>query len=268
MCFQVLLLTAMFDRMVREGIQTAMIMEDDVDWDVMIKSQMIEFAHGTRYLQNVTSPTLSPYGDDWSIISTGHCGLWNRIGEDQKYWVVDDDPTVVVPDQRKWSRRPNLTPAAISGNRTRLVFNPYQMSCLASYAVSIKGAARILYDQSILPHAKGIDSGLGGMCKGAEYGRNTCIGVYPMITGVHRPAGDASRDSDRKKLSSGYRKTAISDNLVYPVRLNLDNLLKGSTIVKAQNQEYALLKEVDYTELRLPSGKGFVIAPDEYVKSD
>lgn len=37
--------------MVEEGIQTALIMEDDADWDVLLKSQMVEFARGVRYLQ-------------------------------------------------------------------------------------------------------------------------------------------------------------------------------------------------------------------------
>lgn len=243
-----------------------MIMEDDVDWDVMIKSQMTELARGTRFLQNVTMPTLSPYGDDWNIISTGHCGVNNRIDRDRNYWVVNEDPTVITPAQREWSRKPNLSLDTLAGEHTRLVFNPYKFTCLTSYALSIQGAAQILYDQSILPHAKPIDLALSDMCKREDYGINTCISAYPMITGRHRPAGDLSRDSDRTTIASGVRKVALTDYLVFPVRVNIEALLKSKATVKAQNQEHALVKEIDFKTLKLPSGQGFSIRMDDFTK--
>lgn len=241
--------------MVRERIHSAMIMEDDVDWDVMIKAQMTEFARGTRHLQKTTGQAHSPYGDGWDILSMGHCGLWNKVGEDQEYWTTKDDPTVVIPSQRQWWRKPNLSPEPLSGNYTRLVFSPYKLACLASYAVSLPGAARILYDQAIQPNAQGIDSGLSAMCKRQEYGFNSCLGAYPMITGVHRPAGDMTKESDRRKIEPGrIRKFAQSDNLVFPVRLNLGSLLRGITVVKAQFPEFALVKEIDTATFQLPRG--------------
>ena len=255
--------------MVRERIQSAMIMEDDVDWDVMIKAQMTEFARGTRYLQKSSHSSLSPYGDGWDILTMGHCGVWNKIGEDQEYWVSHDDPTVVLPQTREWWRQPNLTPAALSGNRTRLVFSPYHLSCLASYAVSLNGAARIIYDQTILPNAQGIDSALGAICKRQEYGFNSCLAAYPMITGVHRPAGDMCAESARRKITPGrIREVAQSDNLIYPVRLNLASLLRGETIVKAQFADLSMLPEVDTETLQLPTGHGVFVKSSEYIKED
>ncbi|KAF2838870.1 glycosyltransferase family 25 protein [Patellaria atrata CBS 101060] len=256
-----------YQKMVREKISTAMIMEDDVDWDVMIKAQMTEFARGTRYLQKSVSPTHSPYGDGWDILSTGHCGIWNKVREDQDYWVSENDPTVVVPIQREWWRKPNLTPPALAGDRSRVVMSPYQLSCLASYAVSLRGAARIIYDQAILPNAQGIDSGLGAICKRHEYGFNSCLAAYPMITGVHRPAGDMTRESDRKTLRTGrVREKAQSDNLMFPVRMNLGSLLLGDTVVKAQWPDHAMVQELDTRTYELPRGRGVFVRGDEYIK--
>ena len=140
--------------MARERIQSALIMEDDVDWDVMLKAQMTELARGTRYLQGAVSSPHSPYGDDWWLISTGHCGISIKTGEDQAHWVIDDDPTVVPWKHRQLFRHPDTRPHGLGGANTRLMFGLKGFICTASYAMSIKGALRVLYDQGILPNAK------------------------------------------------------------------------------------------------------------------
>ena len=253
--------------MVRDRIYSALVMEDDVDWDIMIKAQMTEVARGARYLQKAPASAHSPYGDNWDLLVTGHCGINNKVGEDQEYWVIKDDPTVILPTQRRWSRRPNFTPPAFSGNRTRVVFSPYHFSCTGSYAISLSGAARALYDQAVLPNAKAIDMGLGGICKKHEYGFSTCLGTYPMITGIHHQAGSFAKDSDRKELAGGgERKFASSDNLIYPVRLNLGTLLQGETVAKAQFPEHAMLEEIDISTLQLPKGSPAFVKKSEYMK--
>lgn len=255
--------------MVRENIQSAMVMEDDVDWDIMIKAQMTEVARGARYLQKAPHSAHSPYGDNWDLLVTGHCGVWNKVGEDQEYWVIKDDPTVIPPELRRWSRKPNLTPKAFSGNHTRVVFSPYHFTCTGSYAISLSGAARVLYDQAILPNARGIDMGLGGICKRHEYGFSTCLGTHPMITGIHHQAGNVAKDSDRKEIAAAPdRKVALSDNLVYPVRLNLENLLKGESMVKAQYPEHAMLKEIDISTLELPKGSLAFVKKGDYITEE
>ena len=51
--------------MIRDRIQSAMVFEDDADWDVLIKKQMMEVARGTQYIQGVDTTSHSPYGDAW-----------------------------------------------------------------------------------------------------------------------------------------------------------------------------------------------------------
>ncbi|KAH8591350.1 hypothetical protein B0O99DRAFT_690711 [Bisporella sp. PMI_857] len=254
-----------YSKMIRDRVQTAMIMEDDVDWDVMIKAQMTDFARGTRHIQRASHSTFSPYGDGWDILSTGHCGLQNKMKEDQDYWVTDEDPTVLHYDLRTWSRTPNLTPSILSGNRTRLVLSVHRFTCLASYAITLEGAARIVYDQSVLQNAKPIDLALAQICAKSMYGFNTCLGAYPMITGVHQPAGDPMKNSDRSDHPSGPPNTvSLSRNLVFPTRLNLGTLLKGETVVKAQHPQKALAQEIDISTFELPRGRPVFIRASEY----
>ncbi|KAK0733179.1 hypothetical protein B0T26DRAFT_632385 [Lasiosphaeria miniovina] len=86
-------------------LQSALILEDDADWDVRLKMQMQVFAQGARaFTQPVTGkpritvadsyldddklpldlpvdtlpsnlrPALTPYGDSWDVLWLGHCG--------------------------------------------------------------------------------------------------------------------------------------------------------------------------------------------------
>ncbi|KAG0645670.1 Collagen beta(1-O)galactosyltransferase 1 [Hyphodiscus hymeniophilus] len=259
-----------YRKMLNENIQTAMVMEDDVDWDVMIKAQMTEVARGARYLQKAPASTSSPYGDSWDLMVTGHCGMWNHVNEDQEYWVINDDPTVIPAQKRTWWRKPNLTAPVLAGDRTRLVLSPNFFTCTGSYAISIAGAARAIYDQAVLPKATAIDMGLGKICRKHEYGFSTCLGTYPMITGIHRQAGSVAKDSDRTdrkaKAHKPDRKVAQSDNLMYPVRLNLGSLLSGDTVVKAQYPQHAMFQEIDISTLKLPQGNAAFVRKEEYTK--
>jgi hypothetical protein len=264
-----ILIIAVHCRMVRERIQSALIMEDDADWDIMIKAQMTEFARGTRHLQKSTRKTLSPYGDGWDIMATGHCGLQNYDWQDQEYWLIQNDPTVLHPSEMKFWRKPNLDVAALKGDYNRLVLSPHKFTCLGSYAVSLAGAARIIYDQSILPNGREIDIALSTFCRRRPYGQYGCLASYPMITGIYRPAGSRSKDSDRKELGvDKIRETAVSENLMFSVRLNLASLLHGQTLVKAQFPETAMLKDIDAATLRIPRGAPAFVKAEEYVKKD
>jgi hypothetical protein len=95
--------------MVEENVQTALILEDDADWDVRLKAQLLSLARGTRILLDLahkepafasasrSNPSdianhaqvsnsdssgsskssalpFSPYGDGWDILWLGHCG--------------------------------------------------------------------------------------------------------------------------------------------------------------------------------------------------
>ena len=99
-------------RVVSRNLTSALILEDDVDWDVRLKSQLRTFAEAVRALSQPVSravlsayadpsyptsnavqgsldptlfyindlpvtvaPTVSPYGDNWDVLHIGHCGM-------------------------------------------------------------------------------------------------------------------------------------------------------------------------------------------------
>jgi hypothetical protein len=61
---------------IERGLSSALIIEDDMDWDIRLLSQIPEFAKGARSLSQIplTMPQDSPYGDDWDLLWPGHWG--------------------------------------------------------------------------------------------------------------------------------------------------------------------------------------------------
>jgi hypothetical protein len=86
--------------MIQDSISTALILKDDADWDVLLRQQLTSLARGLRYLQGVTTPHRSPYGDAWNILAIGHNGLNDSVDRDQKYYVTRNDPTVIAEARR------------------------------------------------------------------------------------------------------------------------------------------------------------------------
>ncbi|THZ16366.1 hypothetical protein D6C91_06388 [Aureobasidium pullulans] len=221
--------------MVASNIQSAMIFEDDADWDVGLRAQMAELARGARWLsgkETEDSHPRSPYGDDWDLLWVGHCSTRPRSGDNRR-WVIPKDPTVTPPDHRrefekpsmeKWETGPN------ADNQTRLVFVPEWGSCTAAYALSLRGAQKMLYRQSLMPFNNPIDDGMGHMCGGgvAEGIPFNCIAPFPAIVGVSRPAGGANRASDieDRPQDDNVDISSHSEGLVFPVRQNIDRLLR------------------------------------------
>ena len=256
--------------MVQDKIQTALIMEDDADWDVMLKAQMLEIARGARHVQNSLNPKNSPYGDEWDALFVGHCGTNNRIDGDyqevnSRYWVINNDPTVIPPQHGVGVRSPNQSPLAISelDNSTRIIFSPYKVTCLQAYGVTLDGAARILYDQAFRPHATVIDIAWSQMCKFRRL--RMPIAVHPPIMGQHRPPGDGSKDSDRTLHKTAPRKVGYSENVNFPMRLNIESFMYGKDPIKSQYPGETMYDTIDPRTLKLPMGKPAVVLKEDFI---
>ena len=59
---------------IASDLDTAMIMEDDVDWDIAIKEQMSLLSDAVRNFSQVDPNDPAPYGRSWDILWPGHCG--------------------------------------------------------------------------------------------------------------------------------------------------------------------------------------------------
>lgn len=227
-------------KIVRDRVSTAFIFEDDADWDVALKYQLVQFARGSRYILRHPGDQTpwSPYGDDWDLLWLGHCGTWVHPDDKLRYFVIPEDPTVEppqhrqnvdMPDMSHWESGPN------GDNRTRIVFKSEGGVCTAGYAISQRGARKVLYWMSMQPFNSQYDWGLAGLCKNRQYDFN-CVGVFPQLVGVSRPTANTSKWSD---IGYGDEETrgveeANSQHLVYSTRLNMKNLLDGRTVFGSQ----------------------------------
>ncbi|CAI6341076.1 unnamed protein product [Periconia digitata] len=276
-----------YQHMLSHNIQTALILEDDADWDILLRHQMLDFAHGARAIQNssLLNPALhSPYGDTWDLLALGHIGANNKPNKVQKYWITQNDITVIPSQKRTWSRIPDFSAPALAEGKDeqmRVVMEVSKFTGAAAYGISLRGAARLLYDQALLPNAQAIDVAMLALCRHASSSDPfLCLGAYPMLFGRYRAIGPETKDSDRRSSSNevvpgsgGFqdqkeRVEARSEFTVFPVSLNLGGLLTGERKFVANVdgvQEGKERFEIDLAEYVFPKGREVLVGPEEYV---
>jgi hypothetical protein len=272
--------------MVQKKIQSALIIEDDADWDLLLKPQMLSFARGARAIQNSVLPLHSPYGDSWNLLTLGHLGVKNKSYKEQKYYVTRNDPTAISEARREIGRKPDISAESLQGNFTRYVMEVNKMTGTAAYALSLKGAARLLYDQVIIPHAQSIDLAISVLCRHeSTWNEPFCLGAYPSLFGLFRGIGPMDKDSDRRAdnnleaASAGkeeteitppeptvvkMRKVATSKHMVFPVSLNIEGLLKGETVFESFDPVGGMIPEIDISTYEYPRGEVITVQPEEY----
>ena len=188
------------------------------------RRQLENFALGSQYILNsIDGPTPhSPYGDDWDLLWLGHCA--SRIDEaDNRRFIIENDPTVTPPKHRvNFGNFPDMSPY---DNTTRIVYAATGGVCLYSYALSYRGAQKILFHLSMSLYSRPVDFGIGDLCKQKE--RNfKCISVFPQMVDSHRGAGTSLKDSDISHTQKDeIRPKGFSFNIVHSTRLNVDHLI-------------------------------------------
>lgn len=166
----------MLNRMVEENIASALILEDDADWDVRLKEQLEYIAYGTRLLldrahkeeafasklsskQRQVDEIDSPYGDGWDILWLGHCGetfperipghheIYDRSSTRYTYYAMERDETLPIEPT-------DVTESWIAGDLethkgTRWVHFSGGPTCSQAYALSQSGARKVLLALSV-----------------------------------------------------------------------------------------------------------------------
>ncbi|OTA93173.1 glycosyltransferase family 25 protein, partial [Hypoxylon sp. CO27-5] len=157
---------------VRDNLQSALIMEDDIDWDIRIKSQLQAFASASRIwlrendaaaavrdsegntmqLNSVTGVDSkagqSVYGDDWDVLWLGHCGAGfpsERSSIPPLRIAIPNDATVPAPKHLKphpFALQDKL--GEVYPPHTRVVHASSGNVCSLAYAVSHQGARKLL----------------------------------------------------------------------------------------------------------------------------
>ncbi|KAF2736343.1 hypothetical protein EJ04DRAFT_433142 [Polyplosphaeria fusca] len=134
---------------------SALILEDDVDWDVDIRNIMGKFSWQLRYNntlrwgKNVEQGWKEdcPYGCDWDEIFVGQCGgkpNQNRLDLHQAY---TDPASPALSTLQPWLQKEFSTLWNISESaNTRVISPTWEPICLMGYALSRMGAMRMLYN--------------------------------------------------------------------------------------------------------------------------
>jgi GR25 family glycosyltransferase involved in LPS biosynthesis len=203
----------------------------------------------------------SPYGDPskWDILWLGHCGAGfprapqspstsikhhTSVTSSNLILTHPDDPTVPVGRHLKahpFQGGPDAL-ANVYPPHTRI----YHRStggelCTVGYAVSQRGARRLLHQFGIKGWNGIFDSEMGRWCAGEDpdMGKNyprpapgdklkkkerVCVTSQPPIFAHHHPM---QGESDIGGLGGGYARKYETKYLRYSVRMNLENLVQG-----------------------------------------
>ncbi|KAH8753601.1 glycosyltransferase family 25 protein [Diaporthe sp. PMI_573] len=247
-------------RVVEQNLDAALIMEDDMDWDVRLKPQLEIVAAGARaVMASSTAGPIpnSPYGDDWDVLWLGHCGepFPEELPENKE--LPDDDAGKIAMTRRYTILNDATVPPLdhVTGivdfkahpERTRWVHITAAPICTFAYAVSNRGAQKILYDLSVDRLSGPFDNALAWLCRRALGDRGLdakCLSVTPPVFFHHKAKGNIHADSDIQDIGGEggegeeppppvIREKGSTENVMWSARLNIMNMIQG-TAMKSQ----------------------------------
>ncbi|GKT61373.1 glycosyltransferase family 25 protein [Colletotrichum tofieldiae] len=253
------------EEIVLRNLSSALILEDDIDWDIRIRQQLHDFALATQaltqpllggpsyprsterspatvpdisfnHLPATVAPQISPYGDDWDLLWVGHCGMHFPFLDTQngipipKARVIHANDITVAPKKNLWTFNIPFTLKEEYPEHTRAVHHVQEGVCTFGYAVSQKGARRLLQEVALKDVNDAIDILLRFFCDGSQgRGPHKCLTTQPALFHHHRPAGPRNTTSNIRDNGSGFRETSMTHMVRWSVRLNADALLEGRT---------------------------------------
>ncbi len=236
-------------RVVENNWTSALILEDDVDWDIRLKPIMQNLARASTAILHRQSPGVinlealpvshvpatSPYGDGWDVLWFGHC--YAEIDKQKGLLVLQGNDETTPATRYISSYDPNMdSPMMDFPEHTRAVFRHQGNVCSLAYAVSQAGARALLYEVGVQRFTEPFDLMLQHFCDGT-FGierPHSCISVLPQVFDHYRDVGSNSKDSDINKGEESYREKAYTPNIRWSVRLNMDKLLYGDSDYRDQ----------------------------------
>lgn len=254
-------------KIVAEKVTSALIFEDDADWDVRIVEQMYEFATATKKLlasgsqETRRSPTKSPYGEGWDILWIGHCGGFHGNLSSVPHYIIRNDETVPPPmamddmlfgrsPYAKWQQNSSDPPCAAHAGRDppgktcdqprlapndRIVQERAKPVCTAAYAVSLQGARKLLARAgglSLTDVFAPVDQGFGDVCSGMTDlpgERTRCFTPSPPYVRGYKAKGMEMADSDIRITGTHGEKrtTGWSKGIMQSARLNANSIVSN-----------------------------------------
>ena len=253
-------------RVVRRNLTTALILEDDADWDIRIRDQLRDFALSAQALTQplasdpasyadptypaprdgspiafqipdnglpvTVAPAVSPYGDNWDLLWVGQCGMKFPFLENlnvPRGRVVWHDPTVPQQQYLKTFTKPDELKENYP-NHTRVVHHVQDAVCSIGYAITQKAARQLLFEIGLKELSAAFDIQLRWFCEGGgprKYHR--CLTSQPSLFHHHRPLGPLSAESDISDHGEGWQEKAHTRVVRWSVRMNAEALMEGRT---------------------------------------
>ena len=128
----------MLKYVVQSGLDTVLIVEDDLDWDVTLKDQIRLVSDAVRKFTGIGASDPAPYGREWDILWIGHCGEHTDPDTER---VEYPDPTVLKhANYTGWSIK-YMGNIAEGHRSVQHGINPV---CTFAYAVTRHGAQNVL----------------------------------------------------------------------------------------------------------------------------
>ncbi|KAK3682817.1 hypothetical protein B0T22DRAFT_295012 [Podospora appendiculata] len=279
-------------KVVHQNMTSALILEDDADWDVRLKSQLQVFAQAARAFSQpstanagkslsegnyyastthqqdlpltqippITHPTLTSYGDNWDVLWLGHCGTdFPQPTNDANTNTPSHSPPplrITIPNDATVPEPQHLKPhpfalqdplATIYPPHTRVVHAASGTTCTQAYAVSQRGARKLLWQFGLQTFTTGWDLMLGKWCDGqymtsteAELAsrplkRPVCVTVQPPLFSHHYGKGAAS---DITSPGGGFidKEKEMTPYVRLSVRLNMERLVGGAGLEELVDQ--------------------------------
>ncbi|MCJ1465310.1 hypothetical protein MMC07_003927 [Pseudocyphellaria aurata] len=199
----------MFFSVISSNFSSALILEDDADWDVAIREQTPAIANALR---DLTDGVFGPWGFRWDYLVLGHCG--GGIVRDYAYRLIKDPTTAPAKDHiALWP------PGRLLRNKTRFVHQTSGAVCAFGYAVSRHGAKKLI--EHISRPGLPLDIDYAHFCKS---GAINCFAVTPEIIHHHRWTGHktVSDGPSHGALEPGETEQKFTINIKHSARCNSD----------------------------------------------
>ncbi|ETS78161.1 hypothetical protein PFICI_10223 [Pestalotiopsis fici W106-1] len=267
---------------VHRNLTSALIMEDDADWDVRLREQIFNFAKSTQVLlqpmhaTNVyfdtslnsgstnspyrkeaplnrlpwtRAPSQTPYGDNWDVLWLGHCGMQLPTREMKiPRALIGHYPDYTVPQKQylKFLSQPSDLEEEFL-DHTRVVHRVQDGSCSTAYALSRRGARSLLNDAGLKHFDAPLDIMLRMFCEGTGgRRRHVCLTSSPALFEQHRPAGTKSKQSDIADHRDEIEEHAHTDNIRVSMRMNAEAFMAMQPLMEQYPDERKPLDEKEY----------------------
>ncbi|KAG5954880.1 hypothetical protein E4U13_005542 [Claviceps humidiphila] len=222
-------------RIIDENIQTAIVVEDDADWDMDIHNifeRLSQHMKKTKLGKHTRTPyelKHAPYGLEWDLLYIGSCWDIPRKEKPHKHETYED-PSAPNSNEMSGAYAQQLRDWGISVNEDthiRALAPSWYSVCTIGYAVTLHGARKLLY-------TVGNGEGLAGpvdlaMINAVQKGQISALTVVPpfVVPWKKGTATDSDINEPPKEGEEHKQEPSGSENMKKSGRKTMQTLLGG-----------------------------------------